>query len=57
MTCSHCGNLIVEDRFLDWTARWRCLKHGHLQDPNNLQRLTGMPRKDTSVSGRCDEVL
>jgi hypothetical protein len=32
MTCPHCGDLLVEDRFLDWTARWRCLKCGRVQD-------------------------
>jgi hypothetical protein len=41
MTCSHCCDLIVEDRFLDWTVRWRCLKHGHLQDTNSVQRFLG----------------
>ena len=29
MICSHCGDLLVEDRFMDWAARWRCLKCGH----------------------------
>lgn len=51
MTCSHCGDLIVEDRFLDWTARWRCLKHGHLQDPNNLQRLPACQEKTLLSQG------
>lgn len=38
MICSQCGDLIVEDRFLDWTSRWRCLKCGHLEDPVSIQR-------------------
>ena len=38
MICSRCGDLIVEDRFLDWTARWRCLKCGHVQDTLSVQR-------------------
>jgi hypothetical protein len=37
MICSRCGDLIVEDRFLDWNARWRCLKCGHLQDAVSIQ--------------------
>ena len=32
MICSHCGGLLIEDRFLDWTTRWRCLKCGRAQD-------------------------
>lgn len=32
MICSQCGALLLEDRFLEWTARWRCLKCGHVQD-------------------------
>jgi hypothetical protein len=32
MICSHCGDLLVEDRFMDWAARWRCLKCGHVED-------------------------
>ena len=39
MICSRCGDLIVEDRFLEWTARWRCLKCGNLHDFVNEQRL------------------
>jgi hypothetical protein len=31
MTCSHCGALVVEDRFMDWTARWRCLGCGNVE--------------------------
>jgi hypothetical protein len=37
MICSHCGALLVEDRFLDWAARWRCLKCGHVHDSNQVQ--------------------
>jgi hypothetical protein len=37
MICSRCGDLIVEDRFLDWTARWRCLKCGHLHDTPSVE--------------------
>jgi len=38
MICSRCGDLLVEDRFMDWTARWRCLKCGHVQDSASVQR-------------------
>ena len=37
MICSRCGALLVEDRFMDWTARWRCLKCGHVHDSNAVQ--------------------
>ena len=51
MTCSRCGDLIVEDRFLEWTARWRCLKHGHLQDTNSVQRFLGCHEKTLLSQG------
>jgi hypothetical protein len=38
MICPRCGDLLVEDRFMDWTARWRCLKCGHVQDSVSVQR-------------------
>ena len=31
MICSRCGVLLVEDRFVDWAARWRSLKCGNVQ--------------------------
>jgi hypothetical protein len=37
MICSRCGDILVEDRFMDWTARWRCLKCGHVQDSLSVQ--------------------
>lgn len=37
MICSRCGNLIVEDRFMDWSARWRCLKCSHVEDSASVQ--------------------
>ena len=55
MTCSHCGDLIVEDRFLDWMARWRCLKHGHVQDTNSMQHL--LAKKALSSQGAEPEYL
>ena len=38
MICARCGNLLVEDRFMEWTARWRCLKCGHVHDSLSVQR-------------------
>ena len=37
MICSRCGALLVEDRFMDWAARWRCLKCGQAHDSKNVQ--------------------
>ena len=37
MICAHCGTLLVEDRFMDWTARWRCLKCGRVQDSLSVE--------------------
>ena len=37
MICAHCGTLLVEDRFMDWTARWRCLKCGRAQDSVSVE--------------------
>ena len=45
MICSRCGDLIVEDRFSEWTSRWRCLKCGHLQDTLSVQRF--LARQET----------
>jgi hypothetical protein len=38
MICPHCGTLLVEDRFMDWTARWRCLRCGYVQDSLSVER-------------------
>lgn len=37
MTCSHCHGLIVEDRFMDWTTRWRGLSCGHVLNSTSAQ--------------------
>jgi ribosomal protein S27AE len=37
MICSRCGALLVEDRFMDWAARWRCLKCGQAHDSKDVQ--------------------
>jgi hypothetical protein len=37
MICPRCHCLLVEDRFMDWTARWRCLKCGHVQDSLSVE--------------------
>jgi hypothetical protein len=38
MICSSCGALLVEDRFMDWATRWRCLKCGHVPDTLSVER-------------------
>jgi hypothetical protein len=45
MICPQCGGRIVEDRFMDWSARWRCLRCGIAQPvteagPRSNQRQT-----------------
>jgi DNA-directed RNA polymerase subunit M/transcription elongation factor TFIIS len=37
MICSRCGELLIEDRFMDWAARWRCMKCGQVHDSNNVK--------------------
>ena len=37
MICARCGELLVEDRFMDWAARWRCMKCGEVYDSKNVQ--------------------
>ena len=37
MICSRCGELLLEDRFMDWAARWRCMKCGEVYDSKNVQ--------------------
>ena len=36
MICSRCGQLLLEDRFMDWAARWRCMKCGQVYDSKNV---------------------
>ena len=37
MICSRCGELLVEDRFMDWATRWRCLKCGQVPDAASVR--------------------
>ena len=37
MICSRCGELLLEDRFMDWATRWRCMKCGEVYDSKNVQ--------------------
>jgi hypothetical protein len=47
MICSRCRDLLVEDRFfMDWTARWRCVKCGHVQDSVSVQNYLSRQVKD-----------
>ena len=49
MICSRCGDLLVEDRFMDWAARWRCLKCGHVHDSISVENHLSTQRKDLFV--------
>jgi phage FluMu protein Com len=51
MICRRCGDLLVEDRFLDWTARWRCLKCGHIQDSASVQSYLEHQKKISFLKG------
>ena len=50
MMCSRCGHGLVEDRFMDWTARWRCLKCGHAQDSLSVQNLQSRPEESRAMA-------
>jgi hypothetical protein len=46
MICPRCHCLLVEDRFMDWAARWRCLKCGHVQDSASVEHQLARLKKD-----------
>jgi hypothetical protein len=50
MICSRCGDGLVEDRFMDWTARWRCFKCGHVQDSLSVQSLPTRPEESRAMT-------
>lgn len=37
MICSRCGELLLEDRFMDWATRGRCMKCGGTYDSKKVQ--------------------
>ena len=53
MICSRCGDLLVEDRFMDWTARWRCLRCGHVQDSASVENHVACQK--SAEPDYCDE--
>jgi hypothetical protein len=58
MRCSACGAPVVEDRFREWAARWRCLKCGGIHDSKSAQ--TDLVKDDglileTTEPDYCDE--
>jgi hypothetical protein len=55
MICSQCGALVVEDRFMEWTARWRCLKCGHVQDSVSVENHLARHRADFLLSDYVEE--
>ena len=60
MICTQCGALLVEDRFMDWTARWRCLECGHLADTASVESFLmhqKQERRSTAESDYWDEEI
>jgi hypothetical protein len=55
MICSHCGAVLVEDRFMEWTARWRCLKCGHVHDSVSVENHLASHRADLVLSDYWNE--
>jgi len=53
MICTRCGKLVVEDRFMDWTARWRCLKCGHIEDSASVQSFLEHQKHLTFLQQLC----
>jgi len=53
MICTRCGKLVVEDRFMDWTARWRCLKCGHIEDSASVQSFLEHQKHLTFLQKLC----
>jgi hypothetical protein len=54
MICTHCGALLVEDRFMDWTARWRCLKCGHVADSASVESFLRHHKKEARPTAESD---
>ena len=54
MTCSFCGELLVEDRFLNWSARWRCLNCGRVQVPTTANNHLRSPERVCFESAEPD---
>jgi hypothetical protein len=57
MICSCCGNPLVEDRFMDWPARWRCLNCSRVQSSMKV-RIKAARKEKASFSAEpdyCDE--
>ena len=54
MICTHCGALLVEDRFMDWAARWRCLECGHLADSASVQSFLRDHKKEGRPTAESD---
>ena len=55
MICAHCGALLVEDRFMDWSARWRCLKCGCVQDSVSVENYLARHKEDRLPPADWDE--
>ena len=53
MICSRCGELLLEDRFMNWASRWRCLKCGQVHDSKNVH--SHMVNEHNRLLGRSSE--
>ena len=53
MICARCGELLLEDRFMNWEARWRCMKCGQVHDTKNVQ--SHMVNEQNRLWGRSSE--
>ena len=54
MICTCCGALLIEDRFMDWTARWHCLKCGHVADSSSVQSFLMYQKKERRPTAESD---
>jgi hypothetical protein len=54
MICTQCGAPLVEDRFMNWTARWRCLECGHLADSASVESFLMHQTKDRRPTAESD---
>lgn len=55
MICSQCGALLVEHRFMDGTARWRCVKCGHIHHSASVENHLACQRPDFVLSDYLNE--
>lgn len=54
MICTQCGAILIEDRFMEWTARWRCLECGHLSDTASVESFLMHHNKEARPTAESD---